>query len=218
MLRPLRFALLTVMTALAAACASAQRAGQEPAVKASEDDTLRPGDVVRLRIWREPDLSGEYTIDYDGVVVLPKLGPLAATQEPPAELERRIVEMYGRYLRNPSIEVSFLRRVNIQGAVMRPGLYPLDPTMTVGDALALAGGATPQGKPSEVQLLRGGERVTIAFDQSTRIGDLPIRSGDQLFVPERSWFVRNQGLVSAFLGTATTIMITVFTYVVNKND
>src|SRR5690606_24744671 len=123
MLRPLRFALLTVMTALAAACASAQRAGQEPAVKASEDDTLRPGDDVRLRIWRVPVLSGEYAIGYVGVVVPPKLGPRGATQEPAAELGRRIVELYGRYLRNPSIEVSFLLRVNIQGAVMRPGLY-----------------------------------------------------------------------------------------------
>lgn len=218
MLRPLRSTLLTVMAVLAAACATAPRAAQEPGVKASEDDTLRPGDIVRLRIWRENDLSGDYQIDYDGVVVLPKLGPLVATEEPPAQLEQRIVEMYGRYLRNPSIEVFFLRRVNVQGAVMRPGLYPLDPTMTVGDALALAGGPTPTGKPSEVQLLRGGERVTIAFDQSTRIGDLPIRSGDQLYVPERSWFVRNQGLVSAFLGAATTIMITVFTYVVNRNN
>lgn len=218
MLRRLRPTLLALATILAAGCATAPpRAGQETALKSAEFDTLLPGDVIRLRIWREPDLSGEFSIDYDGVVVLPKLGPLRATVDAPPTLERKIVEMYGRYLRNPSIEVNFLRRVNVQGAVMRPGLYPLDPTMTVGDALALAGGPTPVGKPNEVQLLRGGERVTIDFDESTRIGDLPIRSGDQLFVPERSWFVRNQGFVATFLGTATTIMITVFTYLVNKN-
>ena len=218
MQRPLRSALFVMTAVLAAACASGSpRAADEPALKASGDDALLPGDMIRLQIWREPDLSGEFPIGYDGVVVLPKLGPLAATGVPPEELKRTIIEMYQRYLRNPSIDVVFLRRVNVQGAVMKPGLYPLDPTMTVGDALALAGGPTPNGKPSEVQLLRGGQRVTIDFDQSTRIGDLPIRSGDQLFVPERSWFVRNQGLVSTFLGTATTILITVFTYIASKD-
>ncbi|HEX6938342.1 MAG TPA: polysaccharide biosynthesis/export family protein [Longimicrobiales bacterium] len=209
--------LLVLAAALAAAPAGPRRLGaQELAEKAAEIDALRPGDIIRLRIWREPDLTGEFPVGADGIVVLPKLGPLRATGEAPQELERRIVEMYGRYLRNPSIEVIFLRRINIQGAVRQPGLYPVDPTMTVGDALALAGGPTPNGKPDEIELLRGGEKVIVDIDESTRIGDLPIRSGDQLYIPERSWFVRNQGLVAAFLSTATTIMITVFTYIVSN--
>ncbi|HEX7117815.1 MAG TPA: polysaccharide biosynthesis/export family protein [Longimicrobiales bacterium] len=210
--------LLPAVTAVLAAVAARPDplAAQETAEKAAAVDMLLPGDVIRLRIWREPDLTGEFPIAADGIVVLPKLGPLRATGQPPAALERKIIEMYGRYLRNPSIDVVFLRRINIQGAVRQPGLFPVDPTMTVGDALALAGGATPNGKPDEIELLRGGEKVTVDIDETTRISDLPIRSGDQLYVPERSWFVRNQGLVAALLSTTTTVLLTVFTYLVSQ--
>src|SRR5688572_13731441 len=123
MLRRYARILLVLAAAFAAAPAGPRRLGaQELAEKAAEIDSLRPGDIIRLRIWREPDLTGEFPVGADGIVVLPKLGPLRATGEAPQELERRIVEMYGRYLRNPSIEVIFLRRINIQGAVRQPGL------------------------------------------------------------------------------------------------
>jgi protein involved in polysaccharide export with SLBB domain len=169
--------------------------------------TLHPGDIVRLRIWREPDLSGDFAVDEGGIVVFPKIGRLTVLGESPVWLKDTLVASYQVYLRNPSIDVILLRRVNVLGAVRNPGLYPVDPTMMLADVIAAAGGATPQGKSDEVQLLRGGKTVTANLTGGTRIADLQIRSGDQLFVPERSWVSRNSGVVAAALSATVSLFI-----------
>ena len=127
----------------------------DSAVAATDTTTvLRPGDVVRLRSWREPDLSGDFPVDETGVVVFPKIGPLTVTREAPESLKSKLVSAYQRYLRNPSIDVTMLRRVNILGEVRNPGLHPVDPTMTVADAIALAGGVTPIGSADKIEVRR----------------------------------------------------------------
>jgi protein involved in polysaccharide export with SLBB domain len=176
-------------------------AGQSAAASESPEP-LRPGDVVRLRIWREPDLSGDFSVDESGHVVLPKLGPVAVDVMSRDSLRRSLLASYAAYLRNPSIDVVLLRRVNVGGAVKNPGLYSVDPTMTIADALALAGGATGEGRRDRVDLIRGGDKLLVKLDPATRLGATPIRSGDQLYVPQRGWISRNQGLV---IGTVTAI-------------
>lgn len=171
---------------------------------------LRPGDLVRLRIWREPDLSGDFVIDEFGAVVFPKIGPLKVLGASSESLRDTLIKSYQVYLRNPSIDVTFLRRINVLGSVMRPGLYPVDPTMTLADVLALAGGASPLGKPDEVQLRRGDKIVTATLATGARVADLQMESGDQLFVPERSWITRNSGVVAAALTASVSLLIAVF--------
>lgn len=171
---------------------------------------MQPGDVIRLQIWREPDLSGEFPVDRHGIVTFPKLGPLSVAAETAESLKSRLVTAYQEYLRNPSIEVTLLRRVNVLGAVKAPGLYPVDPTMTIADAVALAGGATPDGNRREIELMRGGERIAVRLSDAVRIADLPLRSGDQLFVPERSWISRNPGVLAASITAAASLVIAVF--------
>jgi len=186
---------------------------EQPARRQYSEDTLRPGDIVELTVWREPDFTGEFFVDENGIVVLPRLGPVDVLGRSPAELEVHIRTGYEQYLRNPSIEVTFLRRITVFGAVQEAGLYPVDPTMTISDALALAGGARPDGKLREIQLLRDGEVLTRKLTAGTRIGDLPIRSGDQLFIPDRSWLERNAtvfigGLISAVTSIAVALIFT----------
>lgn len=199
--------------ALALACAAparlpAQTATGTSAAASADDRRLRPGDVVRLRIWREPDMSGEFTVDETGVVVFPRVGEYDVSQETPESLDRRLQADYRKYLVNPSIEVTVLRRVRIMGAVNRPGLFPVDPTITVADALAMAGGATPVGDPDKLEIFRDGLRIDVDVSQDTRIADSPIQSGDQLWVPERSWFARNTAIVAAAItGTVTLIAV-----------
>jgi polysaccharide export outer membrane protein len=168
-----------------------------------------PGDLIRLRIWQEPDMSGDFPVDEDGIVVLPRIGRVDVTNHTPASLEKQLIEEYGKYLTHESIDVMLLRRIQVLGAVANPGIYPLDPTMTVADALATAGGATPQGKPRSVELIRSGERVPVELFAETRIADSPIRSGDQLFVPERSWLSRNPGVIIGSLTGALGLAIAI---------
>jgi protein involved in polysaccharide export with SLBB domain len=187
---------------------------QSPIIRANPSrdttDILRAGDVIRLRIWREPDLSGDFPVDETGVAVFPKIGAYAVRHDSPETLKAKLVNAYQVYLRNPSIDVTLLRRVNVLGAVRNPGLYPVDATMTVADALALAGGTTPDGHPDKVELVRNGERLTVRVSRRTRIVESPIRSGDQLYVPERSWVSRNAGLVAAGLSASVTLALALF--------
>jgi polysaccharide export outer membrane protein len=177
---------------------------------AAENDAhnkLRPGDVLRLRIWREPDLSGEFPVDHQGMAVLPKLGQLDVASIPADSLQPRLTRAYAEYLNNPSIEVVSLRRISVLGAVQKPGVYPVDPTMSVADVVALAGGAAPEGKRDQVELRRDGKLVSARLQQVSRIADSPIRSGDQLYVPQRSWLSRNTAVAAGLLGTAASLII-----------
>src|SRR3954447_26411051 len=87
--------------------------------RAAADSThalLRPGDIVRLRIWREPDLSGDFPVDESGTVTFPKLGPFQVSDYNAATLKAKLLDSYAQYLRNPSVEVTMLRRINVLGA------------------------------------------------------------------------------------------------------
>jgi polysaccharide export outer membrane protein len=167
---------------------------------------LRPGDLVRLRVWREPDLSGEFAVDEAGVAVLPKLGPFEVASAPAEQIKARIVEKLGAFLNHPSIEIAFLRRVQVVGAVQKPGLYHVDPTMTIADAIALAGGVLPSGRPDRVEIIREGQKLPGTVSGRIPISHSLIRSGDQLYVPERGWFSRNTATVLAGLSAVTALV------------
>jgi protein involved in polysaccharide export with SLBB domain len=182
-----------------------------PAPVSASRDSLYSGDIIKLWIWREDQLSGAFPVPENGMVVFPKLGPIKVTGIPAGDLKGMLITEYQKYLRNPAIEVSFLRRINVLGAVKAPGVYTVEETMTIAHAVALAGGANTGGKPDEVQLFRGGQRLVARISGRTLIGDLQIRSGDQLWVPERSWVSRNAPLVasviSGMVGVAVTILV-----------
>jgi polysaccharide export outer membrane protein len=172
-------------------------------------DLLRPGDVIKLNVWREPDWSGEFTVNENGIAVLPRLGGVHVTNMSADSLRRFLVDSLGRYLRNPSIEVIPLRTVQVLGAVQKPGLYPVPPSVTIGDVLALAGGASPDGQPDRAVLRRDGKDLTVAINSTSRLSDTPVRTGDQIYVPQRSWAARNPGLIAAGVSAFTTLFVAV---------
>ncbi len=204
-MRQLTF-LLTLTAFLSAPPASAQ----ELADTTLDSQALSPGDVIRLRIWREPDMSGDYAVDEAGTVIFPRVGEYHVLGDTPETLRSRLLADYQRYLRNPSIEITILRRVRIIGAVNDPGLHLVGPTITVADALALAGGATPIGDPDKIRIFREGLQVAVDIRQNTLIGDSPIRSGDQILVPERSWVSRNAAVVAATITGTVSLVIALF--------
>jgi polysaccharide export outer membrane protein len=161
--------------------------------------------LVKLKIWREPDLSGDYRVDENGVVIFPKIGPLPVGRISTDSLKSLLVSSYAVYLQNPSIDVTFLRRVNVLGEVKTPGLYDVDPTMTVNDVVALAGGVTPDGNLKKIELLRRGERESIQLSPNSRLTDATLSSGDQLRIPQRGWLARNGTVVAAGITAAALI-------------
>ncbi len=168
--------------------------------------TLMPGDVIRLAGTREAEIPGEYPVDEGGTVVLPLLGSRDVSHVSGAELKRQLVTAYRQQLRNQDVQIALLRRVRVLGAVKNPGIYHVDPTMTVADAIALAGGATQQGKLKGVKILRGEKELRANVDTDAPVAN-EMRSGDQIIVPERSWFARNSPYVIGGLITGTAIIV-----------
>jgi polysaccharide export outer membrane protein len=196
--------------AAAASAAATDRSGADRSGGATSADSAafaQPGDIVRLRIWREPDMSGDFTVDTKGVVTFPRLGALQVTRIDADSLQRMLVAEYAKYLKNPAVEVVLLRRVRVVGAVRTPGLYTADQTMRIRDVLALAGGASAEGRIDRVRIDRDGRAVMLNLNRSPSANEFALRSGDQLYVPERSWVARNTPLVAAILSVTGGLLI-----------
>ncbi len=199
-----------LLTAFAVLMVSAPLNAQAPAApvqSASGELSLRPGDVLRIEIWREVDLTGEYLVDEAGEVTLPLLGTRSVTGKNLRELRNELIEEYRVHLRNPSISIIPLRRINVLGEVARPGLYSVDPTVSLAGAVALAGGATPTGDLNRVRIIRGSEVIRERVGVGETLTTLDIHSGDQIIVDRRSWFERNSTFVVSVLLSVTSIVI-----------
>ena len=188
-------------------CLASTLTGQQAATNPQSGAvTLQPGDVIRVQIWREEDLSGEFPIDHQGTVVLPLVGAKTVTGIPMDSLRDLLIEGYRVHLRNPSINVTPLRRVNVLGEVAKPGLYAVDPTITLTGAVALAGGTTSDGDLSRIRIIRDGTVVRERVAAGETLSTVDIRSGDQILVERRSWFERNSTfLVSAVLSVTSIV-------------
>lgn len=155
---------------------------------------LQPGDAIRVRLSREPDQSGQFTVDESGAVGLPFLGARHVGGLRPDSLRRSLVSEYEARLKNQTIEVRLMRRVRVLGEVNEPGLYHVDATMSLADVVARAGGTTSDGELEEVRILRGGTEVNTNVRSQAGAFER-LRSGDQVYVPRRSWLARHSGVV-----------------------
>ena len=153
-----------------------------------------PGDALRLSFSGEPQLNGEYAIDETGTVALPLLGARVVTGRPAPVVKEELIEEYGKKTRNEDVQVVYLRRVRVLGEVRSPGLYRVDPTMSFGDALALAGGASADGNLEKVSLVRDGEEIARGIDVRGPVA-ATVQSGDQIYVPKTSWLSRYGAVV-----------------------
>ena len=203
-----RFASLCTLVFLAAGCASSGIAPPIEHPESSPGPALSPGDAINVQVWREADLSGMFTVDDRGIVTMPLLGERDVTGLGPSELRDKLLSDYREYLQNPSIEVTILRRISILGEVRSPGLYPVDATVSLSDALALAGGLAPNANSNDIRLVRDQQMIRQDLDSATLIGVSDIRSGDQIVVGEKGWISRNPGAFFGSLIAAGAIITT----------
>lgn len=160
---------------------AAPRGAYYPAAAApggSPDYLLGVGDKLKLTVFEEADLSGDYTIDSSGFIRMPLVGQLRAAGYTAHQLEGVIGSALAQgYLKSPriSVEVSAYRPFYIIGAVTRPGQYPYVNHMNALNAIAMAGGFTPAAVESKVYVRREGtnREVRMPTDRST-----PIYPGD----------------------------------------
>ena len=173
----------------AGACSTAAPTAQTPTPTAGAG--VRPGDVISVKVWREPDYSGDFSVDARGRVTLPVLGETVVQGRSAEAVSESLKTAFRRYLTNPSIEINVQRRIAVLGEVARPGLILADATISIGELIALAGGVTQFGNQRKIQLLRNNQVVISALGPGTVLQRSPVQSGDQIFVPQRSWLSRN---------------------------
>ncbi|MBV9991816.1 MAG: polysaccharide export protein [Alphaproteobacteria bacterium] len=129
----------------------------------SMDYRLGAGDKIRVTVYNETDLSGEFQIDGTGYVRLPLVGQVKATGRTAHQLESDVGSALSEgYLKNPrvSIEVTAYRPFYIIGQVNRPGQYAYASNMSALDAIGMAGGFTEHAVESTVHIRHEGDDRT----------------------------------------------------------
>jgi polysaccharide export outer membrane protein len=120
---------------------------------------LAPGDKIRVTVYGEDKISGEYQIDNSGTVSLPLAGTVEAAGLTKPELEHALTEkLKSGYLRNPKVTVDVVsfRPFYVLGEVAKPGEYPYRSGLNVLSAIAIAGGATYRANNTVVLIQRSG--------------------------------------------------------------
>jgi polysaccharide export outer membrane protein len=172
---------------------------------ASAQTMLHPGDAVKITVWRQPELSGEFSIAEDGSIIHPLLREVTVTGIPMADAEARVRDYLDRLQANPQFVVQPLLRVSVGGEVRQPSLYRLPPETSIAEAVALAGGATDQGRLNRIRLFRGGREIVVDLTSpEAGLAQAPIQSGDQIFVDRkvnvfREYIAPASGLTAAFV-------------------
>lgn len=162
----------------------------------AKDYRVGPNDLIDVEVLDLDNLKRTVRVNTAGAISLPLIGTVLVAGLTTQEVETRIAQRYGqKYLQNPQVSI-FIKeftteRITVEGAVMRPGIYPLTGRITLLRALALAGGFGQIANSSEVMLFRvseDGARQVAVFDiEQIRAGkhEDPAIRGDDLIVVQR---------------------------------
>lgn len=174
-----------VVSQAAPATAPAPMAAAGPITAANPEYRVGPGDRLRIIVFGQQDLGGEFQLDGTGVVSLPLIGQVIVKDKTVRELETAIAErLRDGYLSDPrvSAEVLNFRPFYILGEVNRPGEYPYTDGLTVMKAVATAQGYTYRANQKRVFIKRAHETEEKAYplQAATSVGP-----GDTIRIPER---------------------------------
>lgn len=156
---------------------------------------LGPGDVLRISVWKNADLTAEVVVLPDGTFSFPLIGVVPAEDKTIRELKKAIEEKLGRYVTNPVISV-LIMNVNSQyiyiiGKVNLPNRYLISSRVNVLQALSMAGGLSPFAKRDKIRIFHqhDGRTTIFPFDYDKvsegRMLDenITIERGDIIVVP-----------------------------------
>jgi polysaccharide export outer membrane protein len=187
--RPARSPFLVIIFA---ASLTALEAQEQPQVEV-EPFRIGTGDVLRIDVWKEPDLSSTVTVRPDGVISLPVVGDLKAAGLTPEEVQTKLAAALGEFITAPSVTVIVdeikSRKIFVTGKVATPGVYDLTQPTRVLQAIALAGGTIDFAKTDRIVVLRdgGGQRFKVnmkAIAKGRHLEDnILLLPGDTIIVP-----------------------------------
>jgi len=181
--------------------AAAARAAPPPATQAATQaanalEAVGPGDMVRVTVFRNPDLTTEARVTDQGTIFFPLIGEVPVAGLTPQQASKRIADRLasGKFVVSPEVQLSIAtvnsRQVSVLGNVAKPGRYPIDSVnRRVSDFVAAAGGMAAAGADTVtvVQVRNGQETKTdVDLAQMFRNGNLAanleLAPGDTIYV------------------------------------
>jgi polysaccharide biosynthesis/export protein len=155
-----------------------------------------PGDVLRISVWGNNQLSGNVTVRPDGQITLQLIGEVQAAGRTPMEIQQDVARGLVRFLKgesNVTVTVAEVNsyRVYVVGRVNQPGEFTPDSPVTVLQALALARGMNEFADSNHIVVVRrdeaGTRRIPFVHDQAVKCGavemDITLITGDTVVVP-----------------------------------
>jgi polysaccharide export outer membrane protein len=155
--------------------------------------TIGPADVLQIIVWKEPELTRDVTVRFDGMITIPLLGDVPAAGRTPGAVAEALTSGLQRFIQTPRVTVGIAQAMSarfyvVVGQVGRSGEFPLSGRTTVLQALALAGGFRDFAKTDDIVLVR--QDQTVVPVNYKRIADgkdtsqnVVLRPGDTLVVP-----------------------------------
>lgn len=182
-------AIVVVLYAITSASAAEAQYTAAGSSMTLTESTLRPGDVIRISVWPNADLSGEFAVEETGNVYLPMIGAVQTAGMSIDDLRMQLRDNYRVYVNNAVVTVTPAFSVGVLGEVQRPGLYVVTATNTLFDVIAMAGGFRPTADEERVRVVREGQVVEVdairALRQGEGLASLALHSGDQIIVDRR---------------------------------
>lgn len=163
---------------------------------------MSPGDVLRVFVWRNPELSVEVPVRPDGKISLPLAEDIIASGRTPSALARSIEEILSGYIRDPRVTVmitafgsSFQRQVRVVGEAANPRALVYAEDMTLLDVVIAVGGLTEYAAGNRAKLVRKSNgklrEISVKLESLVKDGDIEenrkVLPGDILIIPE-AWF------------------------------
>jgi len=156
--------------------------------QSGESPYYRKGDAVRIAVSSDTThfVNGTYHIDDNGFVFLPVIGKVKIDSMTEKSFVSLLNSSYLSFLRYPTIQVHSLMRVSLLGGFAKPGLFYIDPSASLWDAIALAGGPVREDGLKKINWEREGQIVDKnllpSIESGKSLSTLGMRSGDQLWI------------------------------------
>jgi protein involved in polysaccharide export with SLBB domain len=195
---------------------TAQQARSQAALirqRLAEGD-LQVGDRVALYVVGYPQLTDTFTVSAGRVLILPETGEIPIAGVLRSELTAHLQTNIGRFIREPVVRAQPLIRLDIRGAVGRPGFYTLAADMLLSDVIMAAGGPSARSGLDKMRIVRGpsvvwsGSELSSALVEGLTLDQLSVRAGDRIEVPEgRSTLETVRNVFAVVSGVASVVWL-----------
>jgi polysaccharide export outer membrane protein len=174
---------------------------------------LRPGDVLRIAVFRDKELSGDYPIDARGYVQIPGLGVIQAAGLDPTDVTDRLrLALVERGFARPEISVQPMIRVSVLGEVRSPNVYPVDPGTSLLKLLTVAGGPTDRARLQDTRVIRDGRAFKVDMDAGLRgsaAGRIVLYSNDVVVVGRKKGFTTENLAITATVASLVVAILNI---------